>query len=218
MRLDATIFVFWMLSFKPAFLLSSFTFIRRLFSSSWLSAISVVSSTYLRLLIFLSAILILARASSSPAFLMMYSACKLNKQGDNIQPWRTPYPIWNQSIPCPVLTVASWPAYCPCQTPPNKLNVKVVQSCLTLCNSMDCTVHGILQARILEWVAFPFCKVAWINTSNCCAPPKFGHASNISKEGQYAFSKKYKDEVNQVRVNSPQPLLIIQRGWPMMII
>ena len=43
---------------------------------------------------------------------MMYSACKLNKQGDNIQPWRTPFPIWKQSVvPCPVLTVASWPAY-----------------------------------------------------------------------------------------------------------
>ena len=36
---------------------------------------------------------------------------KLNKQGDNIQPWRTPFPIWKQSVvPCPVLTVASWPA------------------------------------------------------------------------------------------------------------
>ena len=45
-------------------------------------------------------------------FLMLYSAYKLNKQGDNIQPWRTPFPIWNQSIvPCPVLNVASWPAY-----------------------------------------------------------------------------------------------------------
>ena len=33
-------------------------------------------------------------ASFSPAFLMMYSAYKLNKQGDNIQPWRTPFPIW----------------------------------------------------------------------------------------------------------------------------
>ena len=42
----------------------------------------------------------------------MYSAYKLNKQGDNIQPWCTPFPIWNQSVvPCPVLTVASWPAY-----------------------------------------------------------------------------------------------------------
>ena len=43
-----------------------------------------MSSAYLRLLIFLLAILIPACASSSPAFFMMYSACKLNKQGDNI--------------------------------------------------------------------------------------------------------------------------------------
>ena len=77
-----------------------------------LSAIGVVSSAYMRLLIFLPAILIPACASSSPAFLMMCYACKLNKQGDNIQPWCTPFPIWNQSVvQCPVLTVASWPAY-----------------------------------------------------------------------------------------------------------
>ena len=44
MGLDAVIFVFWILSFKPTFSLSSFTFIKRLFSSSSLSAISVVSS------------------------------------------------------------------------------------------------------------------------------------------------------------------------------
>ena len=47
---DAMIFVFWMLSFKPTFSLSFFTFIKRLFSSSLLSAIRVVSSAYLRLL------------------------------------------------------------------------------------------------------------------------------------------------------------------------
>ena len=108
----AMIFIFWMLSFKPTFSLSSFTFLKRLFSSSSLSAIRVVSSAYLRLLIFLPAILVPAYASSSPAFLMMYSANKLNKQGDNIQPWCTPFPIWNQSVvPCPVLTVASRPAH-----------------------------------------------------------------------------------------------------------
>ena len=100
------------LNVKPTFLLSSFIFIKRLFSSSSLSAKRAVSSAYLRLLIFLLAILIPACASSSPAFLMMYSAYKLNKQGDNIQPWCTPFPIWNQSVvPCPILTVASWPAY-----------------------------------------------------------------------------------------------------------
>ena len=48
---DAMILVFWMLSFKPTFSLSSFTFIKRLLSSSSLSAIRVVSSAYLRLLI-----------------------------------------------------------------------------------------------------------------------------------------------------------------------
>ena len=46
-----------------------------------------VVSAYLRLVIFVPAILIPACASSSPACLMMYSAYKLNKQGDNIQPW-----------------------------------------------------------------------------------------------------------------------------------
>ena len=109
---DAMILVFWMLSFKSTFSLSSFTFIKRLFSSSLLSAIRVVWSAYLRLLIFLPVILIPVFASSSLAFRMMYSAYKLNKQGDNIQPWHTPFPVWDQSVvPCPVLTVASWSAY-----------------------------------------------------------------------------------------------------------
>ena len=75
-----------MYSFKRTFSLSSFTFIKRLFSFSSLSAVRVMLSAYLRLLIFLLAILIPACASSSPTFLTMYSAYKLNKQGDNIQP------------------------------------------------------------------------------------------------------------------------------------
>ena len=82
--LDAMILVLWMLSFKPAFSFSSFTFNKRLFSSSSLSAIRVVLSAYLRLLILLPAILIPACASSNLAFHVMSSAYKLNKQGDNI--------------------------------------------------------------------------------------------------------------------------------------
>ena len=44
-----------------------------------------------------------------------------------------------------------------------KMKVKVAQSCLTLCNTMDCStlvssVHRILQTRILEWVAMPFSR------------------------------------------------------------
>ena len=68
MELDAMILVFWMLSFKRAFSLSSFTFIKKLFSSSLLSAITVVSSSYLRLLIFLQVILIPLCASSTQHF------------------------------------------------------------------------------------------------------------------------------------------------------
>ena len=64
------------------------------------------------LLVFLPAVLIPASDSSSPAFHMIDPAYKLNKQGDNTQPWCTPFPVWNQSVvPCLVLIVASWPAY-----------------------------------------------------------------------------------------------------------
>ena len=75
---DAMIFVLWMLSFKPTFSLSSFTFIKMLFSSSSLSAIRVVSSAYLRLLIFVLAVLIPACALSSPAFHKTYSAYRVS--------------------------------------------------------------------------------------------------------------------------------------------
>ena len=99
------ILVFWMLNYKPTFSLSSFTFIKRLFSSSSLSAIIEVIDTY-------PSNLDSSCVSSSPAFLMMYSVYWLNKQGNNIQPWHTPFPIWNHSVVSwPVLTVASWPAY-----------------------------------------------------------------------------------------------------------
>ena len=105
---DAMILVFWMLSFKPAFSLSFFTF-KRWSSSSSLSATRVVLSAYVIILIFLPTVLIPACASSSWAFCMMYSACKLNKQGENIQPWCTPFPILNH---CSLFdSVSSWSAY-----------------------------------------------------------------------------------------------------------
>ena len=111
MERDAMILVFWMLSFKPACSLSYFTFTRRAFSSSAVSAIRVVSSAHLTLLIFFTAILISACESLSLAFRMMYFAYKLKKQGDHIQPC-IPFSISNQSVvPCLVSTVASCPAY-----------------------------------------------------------------------------------------------------------
>ena len=104
--------VFLMLSLKTAFSFSSFILIKKLFSSSSLSAIRVVSSAYCRLLIFLLAILIPNCDSFSQIFHMMDIAYKLIKHGDNIQPCYTPFPILNQSIIlCSVLTAASWPTY-----------------------------------------------------------------------------------------------------------
>ena len=71
---------------------------QELFGSSLLSAIRVVSSAYLRLLIFLLANLIPACNSSNLAFHMMCSSYKLNKQGDNIKPCHMPFPVLNQSV------------------------------------------------------------------------------------------------------------------------
>ena len=101
-------FSFSNVEFQAGFFTFLFTFIKRLFSSSSLSVIRVVSFAYLRLLIFLPAILIPAYDSSSPTFCKIHPAYKLNKQEDNIQPRCTPSPVWNQStVPCPLLTVAS---------------------------------------------------------------------------------------------------------------
>jgi len=77
-----------------------------------LSAIRLVYSAYLRLLMFLQPVFIPACNSSSLAFLMMCSACRLNKQGDNRQPCCTPFPILNQLVVTyRVLTVVSWHTY-----------------------------------------------------------------------------------------------------------
>ena len=101
---DAIILVFLMLSFKPTFSLSSFTFIKRLFNLSSLSAIRVVSSAYLRLLIFLQAILPPACASEwrlcstrtakrrYPMSRVRSGSCALLEQ-----PWRdTPHPRYEK--------------------------------------------------------------------------------------------------------------------------
>ena len=104
--------LFLIFSVKPALSLSSFTLIKRLFSSYLLSAFRVVSSAYLRLLMFLLPILIPACYSCSPLFLTMCSVYRLKNQVDSRQPCLTSFLILNQSVvPYRVLTVASWSAY-----------------------------------------------------------------------------------------------------------
>ena len=82
---------------------------------------------------------------------------------------RCPLQLWlEQSSPKRVWVILGW-----------KVKVKVAQSCLTVTNRMDCTVHGILQARILKWVAFPFSRASsqlrGRTQVSCIAGRFFGH-------------------------------------------
>ena len=67
--------------------------------------------------------------------------------------------IWNSCNSCIGRQIlyhcATWEAHLICRL---MVKVKVTQSCWTLCDPMDYTVPGILQAKILEWIAFPFSK------------------------------------------------------------
>ena len=92
------------LNVKPAFSLSSFTFIERLFSSL---------STIKGGVICISEVIDISPSNldSSLCFIQPSVSHDVLCRVNDIRPWRTPFPIWNQSVPCPVLTVASWPAY-----------------------------------------------------------------------------------------------------------
>ena len=110
---DAMILAFWMLSFKSVFFVLLFHFhqeaLKFLFTFFRKGGVICV----LESLTFLPATLIPTCTSSSLAFCMIYFAYKLNKQGDNIQPWRTPFLIWNQSVVSCIMWVSSpglhWP-------------------------------------------------------------------------------------------------------------
>ena len=177
MGLDAMIFVFWIFSFKSIFSLSSFTFIKKLLSYSLLSGISMVSSAYLWLLIFLPSILIPVCSSCSPEFLMMYSAYKLNKQGDNIQPWCTAFQIWNQSIvPCPILTVASWPA---CRFLRRQVRWSGIPISLRIFHSFLWSTQkgfGIVnkaEVDVFLWNSLAFSMIQWMLAVWSLVPPPF---------------------------------------------
>ena len=107
---NAMILIFWMLGFKPAFSLSHF--LQEALSPLWFVPfgwyhLHIWGYWYFSWQTWFQLVL-----SSSLAFHMLYSEFKLNKHCDHIQPWCTPFPIWSPSlISCPVLTVASWPAY-----------------------------------------------------------------------------------------------------------
>ena len=169
-----------MLSFKLAFSLPFFTFIKKLFSSSSLSA-------YLRLFIFLPAVLIPACASSSLAFHMMCSAYKLNKQGDNIQPC-TPFPIWNPFVPCLVLTVASWPAY---RFLRRQVGFSGISISLWIFYSMLWSTQSKVLAESIKQMFFcnslAFCMIQWILAIWSLVPLPFLYSDWISGSSQFTY-------------------------------
>jgi len=189
MGLDAMIFVFWMLSFNPAFSLSSFTFIKRLYSSSSLSAIRVMSSAYLRLLVCLPEISIPPCASSSLAFPLMYSAYKLNEEGDHKQPCHTPFPVLNQpAVPCLVLTVASWPTY-------RFLRRQLHWSGIPISSNMSqsllwpthskALVQSIKQKQMFFWNSLAFSMVQWMLAIWSLVPLPFLNTAWTSEGSQF---------------------------------
>ena len=107
---DAMILVFWMLSFKPALSVSSFTFIKRFFSSVLPLGLSHLHMWGYWYFSCQSWFQLLSHPAQHFTWCTLHRSLK--KQGDNSLPWHTPFPILDQSIiPCPVLTVASWPTY-----------------------------------------------------------------------------------------------------------
>ena len=104
---DATILVYWMLNLSQVFHSPLSPSLRgslvplcfHFLAFEWCHL------HILRLLIFVQAVLIPVGASSSPAFHMMPSAYKLDKQGDNMQPWCTSFPIFDKFYVCCFLTL-----------------------------------------------------------------------------------------------------------------
>ena len=104
--------------------------------------------------------------SSSPAFHMTSSAYKLNKQGDNIQPWRPPFPILSQSVvPGLILTVASWPwpSYRFCR---RQVRWSGIPTSFRIFHSLLWSKHlktaSIKQKSVFFWNSVAFSMIQWM--------------------------------------------------------
>ena len=91
-----------------------------------------------------------------------------------------------------------------------KVKVKVTQSCPTLCDSMEYRVHGILQARILEWVPFPFSRESsqprdrtqvYLHCRQILYQLSHKGSPRILEGVTYAFSSRFSEPRNRTRVS-----------------
>ena len=92
-----------------------------------------------------------------------------------------------------------------------KVKVKVTQSCLTLCDRMEYTVHGILQARILQWGAFPFSRGSsqardWTQVSGIAGWFFTSWATRVAQNSSWAILNSKRWCCESVALNMPANL------------
>ena len=121
---------------------------------------------------------------------MMYSAYKWNKQGDNIQPWYTPFPAWNQSIlPWPALTVASWPAYWFLRSRSGGLVFPSLEQFSTVC----CDLHkgfsiiNKTEVDFFPWNFLVFSMIQWVLAIWSLVPLPFLSPAWTSGSSQFTY-------------------------------
>ena len=89
-----------------------------------------------------------------------------------------------------------------------KSEVKVTQSCLTLCDLIDYTVHGILQAGILEWVAFPFSR-------GSSQPRDWTQVSHIASRFFISWATREVPIVKEPTCNAGEGILSLSWEYPL---
>ena len=161
-----------------------------LFSSS-LSAIIVVSSAYLKLLIFLPAILIPIWDSSSTMFGMMYSAYRLNRQDDNTQPCCTLLSVLNQSVvPYLVLIVAPWIAYRFCRRQERWCDIPIslgIFHSLSQSTQSKALEEPRKQKYMFFWNCLPFSKIQQILAIWSLVPLPLWNPACTSGSSQFMY-------------------------------
>ena len=126
----------------------------------------------------------------------MYSAYKLNTQGDNIQFYLTPFPVLNQSVvPCLILTVASWLVYKflrrPVRSRPYLISIRIFHSLLWSYNQK--LSHSQWSRNIYIYF-FPFflefpcsLEIQWILTTWFLVLLPFLNPACISESSQFTY-------------------------------
>ena len=175
--------------FKPPFSLSSLILFKRLLSSSLLSAIGWC---HLQIWIYCY----FSQQSwfhfvLHPAWHFAWCSLhiKLHEQGDNIQPWCTPFSIWSQSVvPCPVLTVVFWPAY---RYLRRQVRWSSIPISLRIFHSLLCSAQLATlvwsKKQMFLWRSLAFSMIQWKLAIRSLVPLPFLNPAWTSGSSQFTY-------------------------------